>query len=159
MRMPEKSLHVLRGACEAALTPQKWEAQNKNRMKISHLVALGASLILVAGCATSSPTAQVAKPAASVASPLVQADLKIISAVYGSGKTFVDVTQRVDDLLNHSPKGFAARPARMLVDPTPDFIKTLVIVYEYKGQPHTLTKGQRGRVSIPILQEAAKPAA
>jgi len=43
----------------------------------------------------------------------------------------------------------------MLVDPTPDATKTLVIVYEYKGQQHTLTKGQRGRVSIQILKEAA----
>lgn len=124
-------------------------------MKILPLLAIGAAVILAAGCATSH-TAQPATPAISA---LEKSDLKIISAVYGSGKTFVDVTQRVDDLLNHSPKGFVARPARMKIDPTPDTPMSLVIVYQYKGQQHTLTKGQRGRVTIPMLQEAATPPA
>jgi len=127
-------------------------------MKVSCLVALVAAAVLAAGCATSH-TVQTATPTPVAASPLDKADLKIISAVYGSGKTFVDVTQRVDDLLNHSRKGFVARPARMKIDPTPDTPMSLVIVYQYKGQQHTLTKGQRGRVTIQMLRDAAKSAA
>ena len=122
-------------------------------MKISPLIALAAAVLLAAGCATSSHTTQSAAPAVS---RLAQSDLKIVSAVYGSGKTFVDVTQRVDYLLNHSPEGFTARPARMQVDPTPDTTMSLVIVYQFKGQQHTVTKGQRGRVTIQLLQDAAK---
>jgi len=121
-------------------------------MKISPLIALAAAVLLAAGCATSHKT----QSTAPAVSRLDQSDLKIVSAVYGSGKTFVDVTQRVDYLLNHSPKGFVARPARMLVDPTPDTTMSLVIVYQYKGQQHTVTKGQRGRVTIQLLQDAAK---
>ncbi len=125
-------------------------------MKISRLVAIGAVVVLAVGCATSSHPTQSVAPATPVAvSRLAQSDVRIISAVYGSGRTFIDVTQRVDDLLNQSPAGFRARPARMLVDPMPDATKILVIVYEYKGQQHTLTKGQRGKVTIQILQEAA----
>src|SRR6185312_12935783 len=115
-------------------------------------------VVLTAGCATSHTT-QSSAPATATVSRLDQSGLKIVSAVYGSGKTFVDVTQRVDDLLNHSPKGFVARPARMKIDPTPDTPMSLVIVYQYKGQQHTLTKGQRGRVTIQMLQDAAKGAA
>lgn len=125
-------------------------------MKLPLFIAIGAAAVLAVGCATSSHTAQSVTPTTtSTTTPLARSDLKIISAVYGSGKTFVDVTQRVDDLLNQSSKGFRARPARMLVDPTPDATKTLVIVYEYKGQQHTLSKGQRGKVTIQILREAA----
>ncbi|HWC61470.1 MAG TPA: hypothetical protein VHC44_17390 [Verrucomicrobiae bacterium] len=124
-------------------------------MKKSPLAVMAAIIVLVAGCSTTSPSARSVSPATSGATRLAQSDLKIISAVYGSGKTFVDVTQRVDDLLNQLPKGFRARPARMLVNPTPNTTMSLVIVYQYKGQQHTLTKGQRGRVSIQILQEAA----
>jgi len=125
-------------------------------MKISRLVAIGACAVLATGCATSTHTTQAVAPATVATSRLAQSDLRIISAVYGSGRTFVDVTRRVNDLLNQRPNGFRARPGQMLIDPTPDATKTLIITYEYKGQQHTLTKGQRGKVTIQILQEAVE---
>ena len=122
---------------------------------IPYVITAGAIVVLAAGCATSPHTASSIAPATTPSTLLTQSQLKIISAVYGSGRTFTDVTARVNTLLNQSPNGFRARPGRMLVDPTPDATKILVIVYEYKGQQHTLTKGQRGKVSIQILEEAA----
>lgn len=125
-------------------------------MKTPLLAAAVAVLVLVAGCSTTSHQVQSsATPAATAVSRLGRSEVRIISAVYGSGRTFVDVTQRVDDLLNRLPKGFRARPGQMQIDPTPDTTKILVIVYEYKGLQHTLTKGQRGKVTIQILQDAA----
>ena len=82
-------------------------------------------------------------------------NVKVISAVYGSGTNFADVSIRVSDMV-HKSSGFEARPSWLKVDPTPGWNKTLVIVYEIGGRRHIFTTREGGRVSATILLEAAR---
>jgi len=117
-------------------------------MKIPLILVLAASLF-VAGCASPAKTVSVPHPPAMAPTPA--ADLLIISAAYGSGTKFSDVTDRVDDLLRQPGAVFFARPEWLLADPTPGWNKALVIVYEAKGQRHTFATGEGGRVSVAVL--------
>jgi hypothetical protein len=127
-------------------------------MKTPYWVAIGASVALVAGCASQS---QVPKPKplapAAISSP--PADFLVISAVYGSGAQFADVTHRVDDLLHHPDDGFFASPEWLRADPTPGWNKALVIVYELKGERHIFTAGEGGGVSLAQLKLAKEESA
>jgi hypothetical protein len=120
---------------------------NNIPMKIFLLLVIGAGLFL-AGCATPpSKTVQAPQVTASAS-----ADLLIISATYGSGVSFADVTYRVNDLLRQPGVRFFARPEWLGADPTPGWNKALVIVYERKGQRHTFATGEGGAVSAALLQ-------
>jgi hypothetical protein len=123
-------------------------------VKSHHLLIIGAGL-LTAGC-TTSPTAssRLHPPAAVKTTPA--ADLLIISATYGSGTNYADVTYRVNDLLRQPDVEFFARPEWLAVDPTPGWNKALVIVYEFKRCRHTFTIGEGGRVSASALVDNAK---
>jgi hypothetical protein len=112
--------------------------------------------LLVAGCAAPSHTKS---PRPNPSAPVVSAsaDLLVISAVYGSGTSYADVTYRVNDMIHQPTVEFFARPEWLRTDPTPGWNKALVIVYEFKGQRRTFTCGEGGRVSAEILiQEATK---
>ena len=123
-------------------------------MNASPLLVFGIALLLVAGCATSLHRSPQYVPPAAVASP--SANLLVISATYGSGTTFADVTSRVDDLLHQPSVEFFARPEWLQADPTPGWNKALVIVYEYKGRRNTFTTGEGGRVNVDLLVQHAK---
>jgi len=123
-------------------------------MKTHHLLLLAASLLL-AGCATSPDASSRHHPPLEAATPA--AGLLVISATYGSGTNFLDVTARVDDLLRQPDVVFAAHPKWLGVDPTPGWNKALVIVYEYRGRRHIFTRGEGGEVSVSaLLAEAGK---
>ena len=122
-------------------------------MKPHHLLILGASL-LIAGCATSPTASSRLHPPS--AEPTPAADLLIISATYGSGTNYADVTYRVNDLLRQPDVEFFARPEWLAADPTPGWNKALVIVYEFKNRRHTFTAGEGGRVSASVLVDEAK---
>ena len=125
-------------------------------MKTSHLTCLGICILLVAGCASPSRTKL---PHANPSAPVVSAsaDLLVISAAYGSGTSYADVTYRVNDMVHQPTVEFFARPEWLRADPTPGWNKALVIVYEFKGQRRIFTCGEGGRVSAEILiQEATK---
>ena len=121
-------------------------------MRIPCLIVIGADL-LVAGCATSRQASHPIHPSTVAASPA--ANLLIISATYGSGTHYADVTCRVNDLLRQPDVEFFARPEWLAADPTPGWNKALVIVYEYQGQRHTFTAGEGGKVSAAALLDAA----
>ena len=78
-------------------------------------------------------------------------DCRIISATYGSGSHFADVTNRVNDLLRQTNTHFWAKPKWLGVDPAPGWNKALVIVYEHKGRRRIFTTGEGGTVSIARL--------
>ena len=124
-------------------------------MKTASLIGLGVSLLLAVGCATPSrthqPPAQPGAPGASIAD-----DLLVISAVYGSGTAYADVTYRVNSLVHQPTLEFTAKPEWLQADPTPGWNKALVVVYEFKGRRHTFTSGEGGRVSAQILIQHAK---
>ena len=109
--------------------------------------------LVAAGCAT--PPKTVADHRPPTMAPTPAADLLIISATYGSGTHFADVTSRVNDLLRQPGTEFFARPEWLSIDPTPGWNKTLVIVYESKGHRHTFTTGEGGGVSASALLDAA----
>lgn len=107
------------------------------------------------GCA-SPPRASRSTSRPAAIAPSLSADLLVISAVYGSGTHYADVTYRVNDLVHQLSVEFFARPEWLQADPTPGWNKTLVIVYEFKGQRRTFTAGEGGRVSAEVLLEEAK---
>ncbi len=82
------------------------------------------------------------------------ANLLVISAVYGSGDKFVDVTHRVNDLLRDQEAVFRASPRLLGADPTPGWNKALVIVYEHDGRRRTFSVGEGGEVSVARLSRA-----
>jgi endogenous inhibitor of DNA gyrase (YacG/DUF329 family) len=83
-----------------------------------------------------------------------KSNIQIISAVYGSGANFADVSHQVGNLV-HQKSEFNAQPDWLKADPSPGWNKTLVIVYEVRGQRHIFTTGEGGKVSTAILLKAA----
>jgi hypothetical protein len=81
--------------------------------------------------------------------------VRVVSAVYGWGKNFADVTTRVDELLAH-PSGFEAHPDALKVDPVPGWNKELLITYDVNGQRHVFATAEGGRVNARLLLEAAR---
>jgi len=83
------------------------------------------------------------------------ADVLIISATYGSGTHYVDVTEQVNALIHQPGSEFFARPEWLTADHTPGWNKALVIVYDYRGCRNLFTAGEGGKVSLPALVELA----
>lgn len=77
--------------------------------------------------------------------------INLISAVYGSGTNFADVSDRVRSLLNEPGARFYANPQWLGADPTPGWNKALVIVYETGGQRRTYTAGENGEITAALL--------
>ncbi len=108
--------------------------------------------VALTGCATSSQSsADSLPPGISQTAP---SHLLIISATYGSGSNFADVTERVNDLLRQPHVEFFANPEGLNADPTPGWNKALVIVYEFKGQRRIFTTGEDGRVTAKLLTQS-----
>jgi hypothetical protein len=123
-------------------------------MKIMNLICIGISVLLMSGCASKPNETTESFPPAAITSPA--SDLLVISAVYGSGVKFADVTYRVNALLHQPSVKFFARPEWLNADPTPGWNKALVIVYEFKGRRHLFTTGEGGEVSLNQLKEQEK---
>lgn len=83
------------------------------------------------------------------------AGLKIISAAYGSGDKFSDVTPRVTEVLFRESQ-FYARPEWLKVDPTPGWNKALVITYEFNHVRCIFSCGEGGRVNADALLAKAR---
>jgi hypothetical protein len=125
-------------------------------MKTPNLLSVGIIILLAAGCSTAPPpqTAPWRPPARVSAS---SAQFVIVSAVYGSGTKFADVTARADDLLHQPEAEFYARPEWLKTDPTPGWNKALVIVYERNNERRIFTAGEGGKVSLDrLMQPQAK---
>jgi hypothetical protein len=114
------------------------------------LFCVATGLLLISGCASPSRSARAeARPLReAVPSDAPASKLLVISAVYGSGDKFADVTYRVNDLLRDPETVFWARPHWLGADPTPGWNKALVIVYECDGRRRTFSTGEGGEVSV-----------
>jgi hypothetical protein len=77
--------------------------------------------------------------------------VKLISAVYGSGTAFCDVTDRVKALLDEPGAIFYANPNWLGADPTPGWNKALIIVHESDDKRRTFTVGENGEVSAALI--------
>ena len=122
-------------------------------MKMIFLSVSLAAMGLARGGATTHESKKVelsahAAPHVALAS---NSDFVIISAVYGSGVTFSDVTARVDELLRQPNVEFFARPEWLHTDPTPGWNKALVIVYDCRGRRGIFTCGEGGRVTLDLF--------
>ncbi|WP_038163886.1 hypothetical protein [Verrucomicrobium sp. BvORR106] len=85
-------------------------------------------------------------------------DVLIISAVYGSGARFADVTARVNGLVHQPEVAFLANPQWLETDPHPGRKKTLVVVYDFKGKRHVFSTGEDVRVNAESLARHADEA-
>jgi hypothetical protein len=112
-------------------------------------------LFLATGCATSPESTTKVVPL-DTSARTTPSNLTLVSAVFGAGTQFADVTPRVIDLLRQPDTTFAANRRWLQVDPAPDRNKTLVIVYEFRGRRHQFTVGKDGKVSLSLLQRHAK---
>ena len=83
-------------------------------------------------------------------------DFLIVSAVYGSGEHFSDVTDRVIELLRTPNAEFNAKPAALHKDPVPGWNKELVIIYKTGDQRHIFKTGEGGKVTLATLLDEAK---
>lgn len=124
-------------------------------MKTLFLLGIVVSSLLATGCATKTEAPKLTYHPIARSSPA--AELWVISATYGSGTQFADVTYRVNDLIHQPLVEFFARPEWLKADPTPGWNKALVIVYEFKGQRRIFSTGEGGRVSLEMLVQPAKP--
>jgi hypothetical protein len=113
-------------------------------MKTLQLLLLGACLFWMTGCGTTPRDSHV--PPTAIRSR--SGEILVISAVYGSGTKFADVTARVNELLHQPSVEFFTRPEWLRADPTPGWNKALIIVYEYKQQRRIFTSGEGDRVSV-----------
>jgi hypothetical protein len=91
------------------------------------------------------------QPNGKPAPPPALVPVKLVSAVYGSGAAFADVTDRVKTLLNEPHALFQANPNWLGADPTPGWNKALVIVHEIQGKRHLFSAGENGEVSAVLL--------
>jgi len=82
--------------------------------------------------------------------------VSVISATYGSGTTYADVTDRVDELLGQPHAGFYVHPKALGSDPTPGWNKTLIVVYEFKRHRYVYSAGEGEKLNIPILLAEAQ---
>jgi hypothetical protein len=94
------------------------------------------------------------QPNGNPAPPPAQVPVKLVSAVYGSGTAFTDVTERVKTLLNEPGARFHANP-HWLGSDSPGQNKALVIVHEIQGKRHIFSIGENGEVSAFQLVEQA----
>jgi hypothetical protein len=120
-----------------------------NTVKIQHILVVTAALLVV-GCAVNSDQTIPSQPP-SAETPSI-GDIVIISATYGSGTNYADVTSRVNYWLRQPDGEFFARPEWLKADPTPGWNKALVIVYECKGHRHIFTTGEGGKVNVAELK-------
>lgn len=72
---------------------------------------------------------------------------KILSARYGSGKIYKDVTEKVVDLLN-SHKSFTANNKNLGGDPVANSPKILVIAYQYRGKVLIIVKEEGEKIEF-----------
>lgn len=127
------------------------------------VLGLGLLALTLTGCATSpqaveAPTLKARPTTAHMAEikPTKAAGLVVISAVYGSGASYADVTRRVNDLLRDPLAYFWAKPEWLLVDPSPGWNKALVVVYELDGRRQIFSTGEGGTVSVGRLLDNAE---
>lgn len=79
--------------------------------------------------------------------------VNLISAVYGSGTSFTDVTDRVKSFLDEPGALFHANPHWLGADPTPGWNKALIIVHQIDGQRRTFTASENGEVSAELVMK------
>jgi hypothetical protein len=121
----------------------------QNFVKTYFSFAAFVGLLLLTGCASAPP------PDLSGAGPKV-GELIIISAVYGSGSHFTDVTERVQKRLHTNDSEFYVNPEWLKADPIPGWNKELIITYKYASQRETYNAGENARITYKILLDYAK---
>lgn len=142
---------------------EEWDARLKELKKGDEVIMEGSFSHVAFEDVWNSPTLSICLTNSSfVLSPAAKTrhtDVLIISAVYGSGARFADVTARVNGLVHQPEVAFLANPQWLETDPNPGRKKTLVIVYDFKGKRHVYSTGEVGRLNAETLANHADNAA
>lgn len=126
-------------------------------MRTKALLLLSVLTLFAGGCASVPKKSETPAPERKAhAASSRYSGLVVISAVYGSGKNFVDVSSRFYELVSDPDGEYFARPEWLHADPTPGWNKALIVVYEFKGKRHLLTVGEGGPFSAERLLQNAK---
>lgn len=125
-------------------------------MRIPSAFCIAASLLLpVQILKSQEPSAGTAKDQVVVyPNFLDKSGIQIISATYGSGVSFSDVTEETIKLFNQQPK-FYASPEWLHADPTPGWNKALVIIFKWQDHRYLFSSGEGGLVNLPQLKSVA----
>ncbi|MCP5558131.1 MAG: hypothetical protein H7A55_10300 [Verrucomicrobiaceae bacterium] len=81
--------------------------------------------------------------------------LSVVSAVYGAGNSFSDVTDRVQAILKEPGAVFAAKPHWLGAEPVTDGNRTLIVVHLIGAKRYVFTVGEGGAVSADLLAQSA----
>jgi hypothetical protein len=80
--------------------------------------------------------------------------LKIVAAVWGSGNNFVDVTDRVGEMIIGQPNSdFQVTHVSLKSDPSPGWKKVLITVFELDGARYVLNSREDSRVGVRALKK------
>ncbi|MES2438783.1 MAG: hypothetical protein V4584_06945 [Verrucomicrobiota bacterium] len=123
-------------------------------MKIPPSLCLAAALLFPAQTLTSqeaSPATTTPAPEVSYPDFLNKSGIQILSATYGSGVNFSDVTDETIKLLNQQSR-FYASPEWLRADPTPGWNKAFVIVFKHQEKRYLFSCGEGGKVDVPLLK-------
>ncbi len=82
--------------------------------------------------------------------------VQIVSAFYGTGMLFTDVTARVTELTKPGSPPFTVDVNTLQADPTPGLKKEFIVVYDYNGVRKTFTSREYLDVSSATLIANAK---
>jgi hypothetical protein len=75
--------------------------------------------------------------------------LQIISARWGSGSRYVNVTQRLQDMVNSNGLSVKVTPQNMAGDTTPGASKKIIVEYRYQGRQQTVTRVEGEMLNLP----------
>jgi hypothetical protein len=75
--------------------------------------------------------------------------LQIISAKWGSGSRFQNVTQQLQGMVNNNRLSVKVSPQSMGGDPTPGASKKVIVDYRYQGRQQTVTRVEGEMLNLP----------
>jgi len=79
--------------------------------------------------------------------------LHVVSAVWGSGTQFTDVTDRVKDALDQPDADFPVTPGWLKSDPSVGWKKALIVILELRGKRFIFTSPENAEFGVRTLKK------
>ena len=76
-------------------------------------------------------------------------DLRIVDATYGNGRRTTNVTSRLQQMVQNDRLSLRVDNDSMGSDPAPDHVKTLTIVYTFRGRQKRITVREKSMLTLP----------
>ncbi len=84
------------------------------------------------------------------------ANVEIVSATWGTGDIFIDVTARVRRVLAAPEQDFPVNPEWLGHDPVVGYTKVLVTVFQYAGQRYILSLDEGAQIGVGRLRACVR---